>query len=109
MNPEELETRLARYELAAPPPGHRQDLMESVLLRERSRRRTLWSVGIGVAALAVSVLLSFHADRIYEEAVRVVDGGSRPPGAQALTTASVLSLDVPGAYALLLPNGGHNE
>jgi len=109
MNPEELEARLARYELAAPPPGHKQALMASVLLRERSRRRTLWSVGIGVAALVVSVLLSLHADRVYDEAVRVVDGGSRPPGAEALTTASVLSLDVPGAYALLRSNGDHDE
>jgi len=109
MSSEELEERLARYEPSPAPPGLKEAIVDRVLLRERGRRRTRWAIAAAAAALLASVLLDMDAERVYREAVRLADGDVRLRATEPARTAPILSLDVPGAPALLHWNGAYHE
>ena len=109
MNMEPLEQRLTRYAPSGPAPSLKADILSGVLSRERARRRVSSALTLAALLLLTATILNFHANRIYEEAIEIASGKPRPAAAQTVATASILSVEMPGARDLLRWNGGSNE
>ena len=109
MNLESLEQKLTRYEPSGPRPKLRDELLDSATFRVRSRRRMELAGALIATILVASFVLHGYANRVYEEGVRFANGNSQPVSSATVARASVLSIHVPGARALLEWNGGLNE
>ena len=110
MNLESLEDQLRRYEPVAPPEGFRERLLSAARARERRRHWRFRALLAAAALLLAAGVMDCLADRAYEEAVRLANSKQPPPADGDRTAiASVLSVQLPGARALLLQNGDRHE
>jgi len=109
MNLELLEKKLARYEPSAPPSDLKDNLVGTALRRVRSRGRACCIIAIAGVIALIGALLNMQAERVYDEGVRFASCASQPPPTKTVVRASVLSLNVPGARALLQWNGDRYE
>ena len=109
MNMDPIEQRLARYAPSGPAPSLKADILSGVLFRERARRRVASALTLAALLLLTATILNFHANRVYEEAVQIASGKPQPAATQVVATASILSVEMPGARDLLRWNGGSYE
>ena len=111
MNHEPVEEVLRRYGPATPPDGLRVRVLAAGEARERSRR---WSRGLALAAaiaLLGAGLLILQANREYNDAMRMCGGPSciSQPAKGQTSLAGVLSVQIPGAMALLQKDGDSHD
>lgn len=109
MNLARLEKRLARYTPASPPHDLRDSLVETTLRTARGRRTAGWALAIALVMGVVAAFLNVQAERVYSEGVRMASCIEQPPVTEKRAIASILSLNVPNAPALLQWNGGSHE
>ncbi len=109
MNLESVERRLARYDPAGPPPDLKDELIAAVLSRQRRPGRYSWVLAlVGVISLT-GLLVNVQADRTYEKAVGLMSADPARPLASDSATASILTVHMPGAQAVLQWNGGRYD
>ena len=104
-----LEGRLSRYAPSGPPPEFRHRLLETVSGRVRRRRRTIRFAVLVLAMLISGMLINHQAERVYEDAMQVAGGASHRQVYRGVAAASILSINAPGAKAVLQWNGGPYE
>jgi len=109
VNRDHLEDALSRYAPAGPPPGLRERIIGRALREERGRRRMFLVLAIAGALAVAGEALNVQGDRIYEDAARVAQSGVHQGERIAVARAEMLSVDMPGARALLAWNGDSHE
>ena len=102
-----IEERLARYNLAGPPPGFGDEVMAAVD-RRIVRRRRARTISTAFAVLLVSgIVAQVLAGSTYRQAMQLANGTSRPvPMPVMLAYAAAMGVHVPDTGAPLYPKGG---